>query len=290
MNYSSLSCMNDARKRKIVQYYETCEANYRHWWDLDRSLAMHAGFWDETTKNLHEALLKENEILAAIVKIQPDDHVLDAGCGVGGSSIFLAERIGCRVTGITLSEKQVHTATHKAAERHLSQPPSFLVRDYTQTGFPDASFDVVWAIESVCHAEDKRLFVKEAHRLLKPGGRLIVADGFNVRNSYTEAEKKLLSKAVNGWAVDSMESLPNFESFLREMKFQKIAVQDATHYVLPSSRRLFYYSFPAIAYSKLGEWLGWSSKVQTQDFVGYHYQYWAVKQKLCEYAIFSAEK
>lgn len=282
--------MNDARKRKIVQYYDTCEVHYRHWWDLDRSLAMHAGFWDETTKSLHEALLKENEVLAGIAKIQLSDHVLDAGCGVGGSSIYLSERFGCRVTGITLSEKQVHTATHKAAERRLSQPPTFLVRDYTQTGFPDASFDVVWAIESVCHAEDKSLFVKEAHRLLKPGGRLIVADGFNVRNHYTEAEKRLLNRTVNGWAVDTMESLPNFEGYLRDTTFKNISMRIATQHVLPSSRRLFYYSFPAIAFSKLGEWLGWSSKEQTQDFVGYHYQYWAIKQKLCEYAIFSAVK
>lgn len=282
--------MNDARKQKIVQYYETCEANYRKWWDLDRSLAMHAGFWDKSTKTLHEALLKENEILASIAKIERGDSVLDAGCGVGGSSIFLADRIGCRVTGITLSEKQVQTATRKARERELAQPPAFLVRDFTRTGFPDGSFDVVWAIESVCHAEDKSLFVNEAYRLLKPGGRLILADGFNVRNSYTQREKRLLDKTVNGWAVDSMESIPNFERYLREAQFKNISMQDATHYVLPSSRRLFYYSFPAIALSKLGEWLGWSSRIQTQDFVGYHYQYWAVKKQLAKYAIFYAEK
>ncbi len=282
--------MNEARKQKIVQYYDSCEANYRNWWDLDRSLAMHAGFWDESTKSLHEALLKENEILAGIAKIQPSDHVLDAGCGVGGSAIFLSERIGCQVTGITLSEKQVQTATHKASERHLAVPPTFLARDYTSTGFADGSFDVVWAIESVCHAEDKSLFVKEAHRLLKPGGRLIVADGFNVRNSYTSSEKQILDKAMNGWAVDSMESIPNFEGYLHQSGFKMISKQDATHYVLPSSRRLFFYSFPAIALSKLGEWFGWSSKIQTRDFVGYHYQYWAIRKQLARYIIFYAEK
>lgn len=282
--------MNDARNQKIVQYYETCEANYLKWWDLDRSLAMHAGFWDKSTKSLHEALHKENEILASIAKIAPEDSVLDAGCGVGGSSFFLADRIGCRVTGITLSEKQVQTATRKASERKLAQPPAFLVRDFTRTEFPDASFDVVWAIESVCHAEDKSLFVNEAYRILKPGGRLILADGFNVRNTYTQSEKRLLDKMVNAWAVDSMESLSNFERYLRQAQFKNIRMQDATHYVLPSSRRLFYYSFPAIALSKLGEWLGWSSPMQTRDFVGYHYQYWAVKKQLAKYAIFYAEK
>jgi cyclopropane fatty-acyl-phospholipid synthase-like methyltransferase len=282
--------MDDARKQKIINYYDTCERHYRQWWGLDRSLAIHAGFWDETTKTLHDALIRENEKLASIAKIQPSDHVLDAGCGIGGSSIYLAETIGCLVTGITLSEKQVQTAVHKAADRHLVKTPSFLVRDYTNTGFPEASFDVVWAIESVCHAEDKRLFVREAHRILRPGGRLILADGFNVRNSYTPAEKRLLDKAMHGWAVDSMESIPNFDGFLRDQNFQNITMQDATPYVLPSSRRLFAYSFPAIALSKLGEWLGWSSKLETQDYIGYHYQFWAIKKQLAKYIIFYAEK
>ena len=195
------------------------------------------------------------------------------------------------MTGITLSEKQAHTATHKASERKFCTPPAFLVRDYLDTGFPNACFDVVWAIESVCHAPDKSLFVKEAFRILKPGGRLIVADGFKcVRNTYTPKEKRILDNAVNGWAVESMESIPNFDGYLKKTGFRHIVVQDATHYVLPSSRRLFFYSFPAIAYSKLGEWLGWSTALQTRDFVGYHYQYWAVKKQLCKYIIFYAEK
>lgn len=282
--------MDDKRKQRIIQYYDTCEHHYRHFWDLDRSLAMHAGFWDKTTKSLHEALQNENEILASIAKIKSHDFVLDAGCGVGGSSIYLAEHFGCTVVGITLSEKQAQSAQQHALNHDLAPSPTFLVRDYIDTGFTKESFDVVWAIESVCHAEDKSLFVKEAHRILKPGGRLIVADGFNARNSYTKKEKRLLDKAMHGWAVDSMESIPNFENHLNKMGFRNIVVQDATHYVLPSSRRLFFYSFPAIPLYKLGELLGWNSPVETKDFVGAHYQYWAIKKQLCKYIIFYAEK
>lgn len=194
------------------------------------------------------------------------------------------------MTGITICEKQALTATRKAQEENLPNPPIFLVRDYTQSQFPDASFDVVWAIESVCHAHDKRDFVKEAWRVLKPGGRLVVADGFNERNEYSQSDQKILDKAVNGWAVEKMESIPNFEKYLVDQKFQKIQKIDATKNVLPSSKRLFWYSFPAIAYSKIGEYLGWSTPTQTKDFIGYHYQFWAVRKKLCRYILFFAEK
>jgi tocopherol O-methyltransferase len=275
----------------IISYYDTCETNYRRWWDLDRSLAMHAGFWDETTKTLHQALMRENEILADIAKIKPGEHVLDAGCGVGGSSLYLASQRKAHVTGITLSKNQVQLAQQKAMERKDLHPiPQFLVMDYTKTTFSDESFDVVWGLESVCHAEDKRDFIKEAWRVLKPNGRLIIADGFSVRNNNNEPDNQLLKKAVNGWAVNSMESIPNFTHFLTELNFKNIVAKDATPYVLPSSKRLYYYSFPAIAWSFLGEYLGWSNSTRTNDFKSYHYQYHAVKKELCKYMIFYAEK
>jgi tocopherol O-methyltransferase len=282
--------MPEFSKEEIVDYYDVCEKNYRRWWDLDKSLAMHAGYWDKSTKTLRDALVKENEILADHIKITSSDKVLDAGCGYGGSSLYLSEKRHCDVTGITLCQKQVDTATREAVKRKLSSPPKFLVMDYTKTNFSDNTFDVVWAIESVCHAKDKKDFIQEAMRILKPGGRLVVTDGFLARNSYTPQEKKLLGKAVNGWAVETMESIPNFERFLHESGFKEVQKKDITANVTKSSRRLFLISFPAILYSKLGEFFGWSTKIQTQDFKSYHYQYWAVRKKLCNYIIFSAVK
>src|SRR5690554_5576689 len=107
------------RKEEIVQYYDECETDYRLFWDLDRSLAMHAGYWDATTRTLHEALERENAVLAQMAKISPGERVLDAGCGVGGSAIYLADKYKCRVTGITLSEQQVSKAKLNAGRRQL---------------------------------------------------------------------------------------------------------------------------------------------------------------------------
>lgn len=282
--------LKEETKKEIIHYYDSCETNYRRWWDLDRSLAMHAGFWDASTKNLRDALAKENETLADIAGIKSGDYVLDAGCGYGGSVFWLAKQRDAKVVGITLCEKQAALAKLEAAKQPCMHEPEFLIMDYTQTTFPPSTFDVVWAIESVCHAEDKRDFIREAWRILKPGGRLILADGFHVKNEYTAEEKRLLGKAVNGWAVASMESSPNFEFFLKAQGFKNIQVIDATPKVLPSSKRLYLYSFPALAWSYFGEWFGWSSRTQTRDFQSYHYQYYAVKRGLCKYIIFFAQK
>lgn len=105
------------KHKTIIDYYENCETDYRLLWDLNHSHAMHAGYWDQTTHTLREALQRENEVLADLVRINAEDRVLDAGCGVGGSSMYLAQHRGCEVTGITLSEKQVQLATETAIKK-----------------------------------------------------------------------------------------------------------------------------------------------------------------------------
>ena len=275
---------------EIINYYDTCEQDYRKWWDLEESLSMHAGYWDATTKTLREALVKENQIMAEIARITNSDKILDAGCGFGGSALYLAAQYDCHVTGITLSERQVEVGQTKAKERGLAKKVNFLTMDFTKTRFPAQSFDVVWAIESVCHTSNKQDFIKEAWRLLRPGGRLIVADGFNVKTHNTPEEKRLIHKAMSGWAVQMLESISRFEDDLKNEGFQKIEKRDVTANVLPSSKKLFFYSFPAITFSKIGELLGWSTKRQTDDFKSYFYQYKIVKKGLSKYYFIYAEK
>ena len=65
---------------------------------------MHYGHWGATTRGLRAALRRQNEILAQRVRVEPGDRVLDAGCGVGGSAIYLAAVKRCQAIGITLSE------------------------------------------------------------------------------------------------------------------------------------------------------------------------------------------
>jgi tocopherol O-methyltransferase len=72
----------------IADYYDQTEIHYRRAWDLEASLAMHYGYWKEDTSSFRESLQHMNEALAHMADIKRDDKVLDAGCGVGGSSIF----------------------------------------------------------------------------------------------------------------------------------------------------------------------------------------------------------
>ncbi|MGH7749466.1 MAG: SAM-dependent methyltransferase, partial [Candidatus Dormibacteria bacterium] len=87
----------------IVGYYDETWLDYRILWLNPDNLAVHFGYTDQSTRSHTDALKNMNRVLADRVQIQSGERVLDAGCGVGGSSFWLAKERGAEVVGITLA-------------------------------------------------------------------------------------------------------------------------------------------------------------------------------------------
>ena len=139
-SFTVQSLMQTFTTQDIANYYDHTEVHYRKFWKMEQSMGLHYGIWDASTKTLADAILNTNRQLANLGKITSSDVVLDAGCGVGGSSIFLAKNYGCHVTGITLSERQVRTATLFSEKNDIGHLANFEQMNYTQTRFPDHRF------------------------------------------------------------------------------------------------------------------------------------------------------
>ncbi|HEX6541686.1 MAG TPA: methyltransferase domain-containing protein [Ktedonobacterales bacterium] len=115
---------------------------------------------------------------ATLARIQPGDNVLDVGCGTGKLALEVERRVGRRghVTGIDPSSEQIARARSKAARRNV--PIDFQLGVIEHIAFPDQSFDVVLSTLMMHHLPDglKRQGLAEIFRVLKPGGRLVIAD------------------------------------------------------------------------------------------------------------------
>lgn len=274
----------------IARYYDLSEVHYRRFWSLRQSRSLHYGYWDESTKTFHEALLNINRVLADMAGIKEGDAVLDAGCGVGGSSLWLAAQRGCNVTGISLSAKQVSRANAYAAEAGLADKVRFERADYLNTPYPSGSFDIVWAIESVCHAADKHDFIREAHRLLKKGGRLIVADFFKTPNLSPQDEEAVKTWA-HGWAVNDFATAEEFEYGLAATGFHHVNVRDASKAIMPSAKRLYRAYFigkPAAVLYRLFK--GDVTSLSKNNVETAYQQYKTLKKGLWKYGLITAVK
>lgn len=105
---------------------------------------------------------------------KPGDHVLDVGSGIGGTSRFLNHEVGCRVTGIDLTQEFVETANWLTAAQRQSDKVDFVQGSALETPFDDASFDGAWMQHVNMNIADKRGLFTEVARVLKPGARFVM--------------------------------------------------------------------------------------------------------------------
>jgi ubiquinone/menaquinone biosynthesis C-methylase UbiE len=116
--------------------------------------------------------------LARRAALEPGSHVLDVGCGLGGSARYLAAEYRCRVTGIDLTQEYVDAANALAGMVGLSDSVAFRQASALGLPFDDASFDVVWTEHVQMNIADKRAFYREIGRVTRPGGMLLFHDIF----------------------------------------------------------------------------------------------------------------
>jgi SAM-dependent methyltransferase len=167
----------------------------------------------------------------------PHARVLDMGCGLGATLRSFARRLPhADLNGITLVPWQLERGGHLNQSCPEGKHIALALGDYEHTAEPAESFDAVYALESSCyaHAANKSAFLQEARRLLRPGGRIVVADGFLGAGKLRGPQKPIYQELCDCWVIETLGEVDPFRRELERLGFSEITVEQIQFRVAPS--------------------------------------------------------
>ncbi|MEO0946857.1 MAG: methyltransferase domain-containing protein [Cyanobacteria bacterium J06641_5] len=237
--------MHTPLQQDIQQFYDDSSRLWEETWGEH----MHHGYYGRNgTHKLprHQAqvaLMEELLRFAGLAEpLEPSarspQRILDAGCGIGGSTLFLANRFGATAVGLTLSPVQAARARERAATAGLGDLVRFEVADAQETDLAENSVDLVWSLESGEHMPDKAAFLEECYRVLKPGGKLIFATWCHrptasLAGPLTADERAHLQQIYDVYYLPYVLSLPRYGEIARSCGFEQLRLEDWSAAVAP---------------------------------------------------------
>ncbi|XP_027102280.1 gamma-tocopherol methyltransferase, chloroplastic-like isoform X1 [Coffea arabica] len=207
----------------------------------------HVGFYDSSSvipgSDVHSAQTRMIEAGLRFASVSEDPskkprNILDVGCGIGGSTRYLASKYGSQCKGITLSPVEAERARVLTSAQGLeSQQVSFEVADALNQPFADGSFDLIWCIECADHISDKTKFVHELNRVAAPGATIILLtwchrDLSPLEQDLHPDEKKLLSQLESSIRIKWI-SAADYINLFKSCSLEEIKYADWSPHVAP---------------------------------------------------------
>jgi SAM-dependent methyltransferase len=201
--------------------------------DADPLVAVRRETYDEDLGQASWITLAEAREFFRSLGLGPGDAVLEVGCGSGGITCRMTVETGATCVGVDLNSAGIAAATKRAVEQGLSSRVSFQVADAgTLLPFPDQSFDAVFCNDSINHLPKRRDVLRDWHRILRPGGRLLFTDPIVVTGQLSNEE--IATRSSIGYFV--FTPVGTNERLLTETGFTIREVRDVTEAVARVSR------------------------------------------------------
>nr|ADA82582.1 methyltransferase [uncultured bacterium psy1] len=174
------------------------------------------GYWTTETTTLHQASEQLQDELLAMIPVKKG-RILDVACGMGASARrLLAHYPAAHVWAINISQKQIESTQAKAPGCHAQ------VMNAVEMTFEDNFFNAILCIEAAFHFETRRDFFAESHRVLQPGGHLVLSDVL-----FTSAHRHTQFPPFSS-AFNHVETVEAYAEQLKEVGFHDVDVQDAS--------------------------------------------------------------
>jgi cyclopropane fatty-acyl-phospholipid synthase-like methyltransferase len=213
---------NGADGAAVAAHYDEIDRFYRAVWGTN----LHHGYWQSGDESTAEAILNLTRLIAKQAQITTGSRVCDFGCGYGATARLFAQEYGAKVTGLTISRRQYELAQNTGGD-----DVNILLCDGLVNNFPAQSFDALVAIESSEHIADKAAFFQEAHRLLRPGGRLVVAAWLAREQATTFEARFLLEPICEEGRLPNMATAAEYLAMLQAAGFREAQSADLSRNV-----------------------------------------------------------
>lgn len=246
----------------VADHYDRLNDFYCDVWGSHR----HHGFWENGRETSSEAITSMARKIALAAKVGPGKRVVDVGCGTGGIAWHFAQEAGAEVVGYTVSLEEKKTAE----EREVGAGgvvPKFVCRDWLENDLPDEWADAVVLIESFSHMVDRAAVLAEVERVLKPEGRLVIADWVASENPSWWQVKGLLQPICRGGKLTGLSTFDENEKLFKETCLQTLEVADITESVSKTWQKISARLMGKVACDAYYRKFMWQSLFKDRDLV-----------------------
>ncbi|MDO7137487.1 methyltransferase domain-containing protein [Algibacter lectus] len=224
----------ETNRIEMIDFYNEATEDYEFW---SKDFNMHFGYFIpfKTNPFKRDSMLNEmnNQVIKRLNLTNKKASLIDMGCGMGGTMRYaLKNKKNLSAFGVTLSEFQMQQGNMLLKNYR----GNILKENYNNTSFPSNTFNAALAIESFCHSGHSDKSIKEAYRVLKPNGRLVIADAFLKKQASTlQHTSKLAYKSLcDHWSLEKLETIQNMVNKLTEQGFKDIKIENTSFKVAPS--------------------------------------------------------
>ena len=174
-------------------------------------------FVNHKNNSFKENIVLYEHYVASKLNLKNGSKIVDMGCGIGGPMRTIARLTNCNVQGITINQYQVDKCSQLNKTRNITHLCNIVKGDFHNTQFDENSFDGGYAIESLCHSNDRSLFYKEICRILKPNTKFaiftwVTTDQYNSENvNHNKIIKDI--EYSNG-----LPPIPSYKTYLEELR------------------------------------------------------------------------
>lgn len=226
--------LSEDNRIEMIDFYNEATEDYEFW---SHDYNMHFGYFIPFKTNPFKRDTMLNQMNAQVIKrlgiSSSKNRLIDLGCGMGATMRYALQHYTNVIAyGVTLSDFQL-----KQGNKLLQGKNGIIIKEnYNDTSFQTNAFDSAVAIESFCHSGHSSLSLKEAHRILKSGGRLVIADAFlkKDKTQLCKGAKHAYQNLCNHWSLEQLANINDYKQNLKNLGFSNIKIEDASFKVAPS--------------------------------------------------------